>query len=315
MNNKIIAVTGATGAQGGGLVRAILSAPDSGFQVRAITRDVNSDKAKALAALGVELVTADLDDRASLERAFAGAYGAFCITNFWEHFSAEKEVAQADNMAHAAKAAGVQHVIWSSLEDTRLSIPLDDPRMPVLHEKYKVPHFDGKGEADLLFKKLGLPVTILLTSFYWENFIYFGLGPVRGQDGKLGITFPIGDAKLPGIAAGDIGKCAFGIFQNGKEYIGKTVGIAGEHLTGNEMASSFTKALGKEVVFNDVSPDVYRTFPFPGAVEMGNMFQYKRDCEADFCGARDLTVARRLNPELMNFDSWLGGHAGMIKAE
>jgi len=315
LNNKIIAVTGATGAQGGGLVRAILSAPDSGFQVRAITRDVNSDKAKALAALGVELVTADLDDRASLERAFAGAYGAFCITNFWEHFSAEKEVAQADNMAHAAKAAGVQHVIWSSLEDTRLSIPLDDPRMPVLHEKYKVPHFDGKGEADLLFKKLGLPVTILLTSFYWENFIYFGLGPVRGQDGKLGITFPIGDAKLPGIAAGDIGKCAFGIFQNGKEYIGKTVGIAGEHLTGNEMASSFTKALGKEVVFNDVSPDVYRTFPFPGAVEMGNMFQYKRDCEADFCGARDLTVARRLNPELMNFDSWLGGHAGMIKAE
>src|SRR6476660_5902921 len=125
---KIIAVVGATGAQGGGLVQAILADPKGGFKVRAITRNPNSDKGKALAAAGAEVVAADLDDEKSLDRAFAGAYGAFCITNFWEHFSPEKELAQATNLAKATKAAGVQHVIWSTLEDTRRWVPLHDTR-------------------------------------------------------------------------------------------------------------------------------------------------------------------------------------------
>ncbi|HET9735755.1 MAG TPA: NmrA/HSCARG family protein, partial [Burkholderiales bacterium] len=221
---KLIAVIGATGAQGGSLVRAILADPAGGFSVRAITRKVDSAKARELASLGAEVVQADLDDAASLERAFAGAYGAFCVTNFWEHFSAEKEVVQARNMAQAAKAAGVQHVVWSTLEDTRKWVPLSDSRLPTLQGKYKVPHFDGKGEADQLF--YGLPTTYLVTSFYWDNFIYFGMGPKKGADGKLGIAFPMGDKKLPGIAAEDIGKSAYGVFKRGQELIGKTVGIA-----------------------------------------------------------------------------------------
>jgi len=90
-DRKLIAVVGATGAQGGGLVRAILADPSGGFAVRAITRKTSSDKAKELARLGAEVVSADLDDAASVKRAFAGAYGAFCVTNFWEHFSPEKE--------------------------------------------------------------------------------------------------------------------------------------------------------------------------------------------------------------------------------
>src|SRR5690242_10914039 len=120
---KIIAVVGATGAQGGGLVRAIMNDPSGGFTARAITRDINSDKAKALKALGAEVVAGDVDDEASLQRAFTGAYGAYCVTFFWGHFSAEKEIAEAGNMARAAKAAGVKHVIWSTLEDTRKSVP------------------------------------------------------------------------------------------------------------------------------------------------------------------------------------------------
>ncbi|MEZ0334863.1 MAG: NmrA family NAD(P)-binding protein, partial [Gemmatimonadales bacterium] len=209
-DKKIIAVVGATGAQGGGLVRAILADPKGEFAARALTRDPGADMAKALAAAGAEVVAADLDDRASLERAFKGAYGAFCLTNFWEHFSAEKEVAQAENLARAAKAAGVRHVIWSTLEDTRRWVPLADDRMPTLHGRYKVPHFDGKGEADAKFREAGLPVTLLLTSFYWENFISFGAGPKRGPDGKLALTLPLGDAKLPGIGVEDIGKSAYG---------------------------------------------------------------------------------------------------------
>lgn len=304
MDKKIIAVVGATGAQGGGLVRAIAADPDGPFTARAITRDVNSDKARELAALGVEVVAADIDDAESVRRAFEGAYGAFCVTFFWGHFSAEKEIEQARIMANAARDAGVQHVIWSTLEDTRELVPLSDDRMPTLHGKYKVPHFDGKGEADKVFAEAGVPVTYLLTSFYWDNFIHFGMGPARGADGKLAITLPMGDAKLPGIAAEDIGRCAYGVFQH-PELIGHRVGISGEHVSGSEMAAGFSEIAGEDVNYNSVDPNVYRSFGFPGADDLGNMFQYKRDFEADFRAQRDVDATRRLNPRLQSFAQWL----------
>ncbi|HET7100604.1 MAG TPA: NmrA/HSCARG family protein [Terriglobia bacterium] len=309
---KIIAVLGATGAQGGGLVRAILADPNGGFAVRALTRDVNSEKAKALAQQGAEVVAVDVDNPESLKKAFAGAYGAFCVTFYWAHFSPEKELAQATSMAQAAKQAGLKHVIWSTLEDTRKWVPLDDNRMPTLMDKYKVPHFDAKGEADGVFTSLGLPVTLLLTSFYWDNFIYFGSGPKKGPDGKLALTFPMDDKKLPGIAAEDIGKCAYGIFKRGNEFIGKKVGIAGEHLTGAEMAAAMSKALGQEVRYNAVTPDQYRSFGFPGADDLGNMFQFKRDFNDYFCGARNPEFARSLNPELQTFEAWLAKNKSLI---
>jgi uncharacterized protein YbjT (DUF2867 family) len=309
---KIIAVAGATGGQGGGLARAILSDPASEFAVRALTRNPSSEKAKALADAGAEVVQADLDDEASLVSAFEGAYGAYCLTNFWEHFSAEKEIEQAANMARAAKSAGLKHVIWSTFEDTRKWIPLDDDRMPTLQGKYKVAHFDGKAEANHFFTDLGVPTTFLLTSAYWENFIYFGWGPQRGEEGVLAVTFPMGDKKLPSIAVEDIGKCAYGIFEAGDEFIGKTVGVAGEHLTGAKIAAAFTKALGEEVRYNDVPADVYRSFGFPGAEDIGNMFQFKRDCNEDYCGTRSLDVSRRLNPELQTFDAWLAANKDRI---
>jgi len=312
---KIIAVVGATGAQGGGLVRAIQNDASGNFRARAITRDIHSDKAKALAKAGAEVVAADVDDPESLKKAFQGAYGAYCVTFFWAHFSPEKEYAEAGAMARAAKDAGLQHVIWSTLEDTRKWVPVEDNRMPTLQGKYKVPHFDSKGAADQLFSQLGLPVTFLLTSFYWENFIYFGMGPKKGPDGKLALTLPMGDKKLPGIATEDIGKCAYGIFKKGHEYIGKTVGIAGEHLTGAQMAAGFSQALGQEVRYNAVSPEVYRNFGFPGADDLGNMFQFKHDFEQYYCGARSLDVSRSLNPSLQTFDTWLAQNKDRIPLE
>jgi uncharacterized protein YbjT (DUF2867 family) len=314
-DKKIIAVVGATGAQGGGLVRALASDQSGGFTARALTRDINSDKAKELAKLGAEVVAANLDDVESLKRAFAGAYGVFCLTNFWEHFSPDKEFAQAKAMAQAAKHANVQHAIWSTLEDTRKWVPLSDNRMPTLMGRYKVPHFDSKGEADEVFAELGIPTTFLLTSFYWDNLIYFGMGPKKGPDGKLAFTLPMGDKKLPGIAAEDIGRCALGIFKKGSEFIGKTVGIAGEHLTGAQMAAALTKALGQEVRYNAVPPEVYRGLGFPGAEDLGNMFQFKRDFEQIFCGARSLEVSRSLNPSLQTFDTWLARNKSRIPLE
>ncbi|MGH7517907.1 MAG: NmrA/HSCARG family protein [Gemmatimonadales bacterium] len=310
--SRTIAVVGATGAQGGGLVRAILSDPSRTFTARAITRKPDSDNAKALTAAGAEVVAADADDAATLERAFKGAWGVFALTNFWEHFSPERELQQAGNQARAAKPAGVSHVIWSTLEDTRPWVPLNDARMPTLMGKYKVPHFDAKGEADALFQATGVPTTCLLTSFYWDNFIHFGMGPKRGPDGRLAITFPMGDKKLPGIAVEDIGKSAFGIFRRASEFAGKTVGIAGEHLTGAEMAAALSQALREEVRYNDVAPEVYRSFGFPGADDLGNMFQFKRDFNEDFCRPRDLAATRKLNPELQTFEQWLSRNKSRI---
>lgn len=309
---KIIAVAGATGAQGGGLVRAIQSDPSGPFRARALTRDTNSEKARALAALGAEVVQADVDDDTSLQRAFEGAHAAFCVTFFWDHFSPEKELAQAASMAEAAKAAGLQHVVWSTLEDTRTFMALDDPRMPTLQGKYKVPHFDAKGQADSLFLDSGVPATCLLTSFYWDNFIHFGMGPTPGPDGRLAITFPMGDKKLPGIAAEDIGRCAYGIFRDAGQFAGRKVGIAGDHLTGAEMATAFSRALGREVHFNDVPPEVYRSFGFPGADDLGNMFQFKRDFNDAFRASRSVDFSRSLNPRLQSFDTWLQANAARI---
>lgn len=309
---KIIVVFGATGAQGGGVARAILDDNNSEFAVRAITRNPDSDKAQELSRMGAEVVAADIDDKQSIKQALEGAYGAYFVTFFWAHFSPEKEYAQAGNMAQAAKEAGLKHVIWSTLEDTRKWVPLDDERMPTLQGKYKVPHFDAKGEADQIFKDLAVPTTFLRASFYWDNFIYFGSGPKKGPDGKLYLTFPLDDKKMAGIAAEDIGKCAYGIFKRGEELIGKTIGVAGEHLTGQQMAELFSKALKQEVVYNNVTPETYRSFGFPGADDLGNMFQFYRDFEQVCNSVRDVKFSKELNPELKSFEMWLRENAQRV---
>ncbi|MCR8669282.1 NmrA/HSCARG family protein [Aestuariibaculum sp. M13] len=309
---KIITVFGATGAQGGGLVKAILADSNSEFSVRTVTRNVNSEKAKALEALGAEIIEADIDDIKSIEKSIEGAYGAYFVTFFWEHFSAEKEIEEVENFIKAAKDSSLQHIVWSTLEDTRNWVPLNDDRMPTLQGKYKVPHFDGKGEADKLFSEAGLPVTFLRTSFYWDNFIYFGMGPQKGEDGNYYIAFPMNDKTLAGIAAQDIGKCAYGIFKKGKELLHKTVGIVGEKLSGTDMAEKLSKALNINVIYNNVSPETYRSFGFPGADDLGNMFQFKRDFNDDFNKVRDEAFSLELNPELQNFDKWLSLNSSRI---
>ena len=314
-DERTIAVVGATGAQGGGLVRAILHDPAGGFTARAITRDPDGAKAEALRKAGAEVVGASIDDEESLVRAFEGAYAAYLVTFFWDHMSPEREAAEIGNLARAAKRAGVRHVVWSTLEDTRRWVPLDDDRMPTLMGSYKVPHFDVKGTGDQVFRDLGVPTTFLLTSFYWDNFIHFGMGPQKTPEGKWAITLPMGEAKLPGIAAEDIGRCAYGIFKQGTINVGRTIGIAGEHLTGAEMAAEFGRVLGKEVLYNDVPPAVYRSFGFPGADDLGNMFQFKRDFNADFCGARDTAITRALNPRLQTFGEWLKDNAAHIPGQ
>lgn len=308
---KIIAVIGATGAQGGGLARAIAADRQGPFAARAITRKPDSEKARSLEALGIEVVAADAEDPPSLERAFAGAHGAFCVTNYWELLSPEREGRQAEAMARATRTAGVRHVVWSTLEDTRQWVPVGDDRLPTLMERYKVPHFDSKGVMDAVFAREAAPTSYLLAAFYWENLIQ-GSGPRKGADGELVLALPLGGAKLPGIAAEDIGRCAYGVFRKGPEVAGQRFGIAGEILTGPEMAEKLGRALGRKVTFQDVPFDIFRGLGFPGAEDLGNMFEFQAMLGEEFYRSRDPKLSRSLDPQLQDFDAWLVDNAARI---
>jgi len=317
---KIIAVVGATGSQGGGLARAILDETDGAFTVRALTRDPESPKAKELAAGGAEVVAADLDDEASLRRAFTGAYGAFVVTNFWVRRTAAEEAArsrarmeldQAANAARAARDAGLRHVIWSTLEDTRPHFAHLGSELPTLTEGYKVPHFDAKGEANALFTALGVPATFLETTFYYEAFLA-GQGPHRAGDGTLVLTNAMADKVMALVASEDIGRTALGIFRAGPRYVGRTVSIAGAHATGEELAAMFTRVLGEPVAYRPMSHDEVRAAGWPGADEIGNMYQFYADASESFVGARDLALVRALNPRLEDLEGWLRAHKDAI---
>ena len=184
--------------------------------------------------------------------------------------------------------------------------------MPTLQGKYKVPHFDAKGGADHVFTEPACRRRSSTRRSTGRTSSTSAWARSAARTASCAITLPIGNAKLPGIAAEDIGKAAYGIFKAGDEYIGKTVGIAGEHLSGAEMAAAFTKALGEEVSYNEVSPEIYRGFGFPGADDLGNMFQYKRDFEDHYRGRATSTRSRALNPQLQTFEQWLGENIGRI---
>ncbi|WP_375758807.1 NmrA/HSCARG family protein [Corallococcus exercitus] len=305
MSKKIIAVVGATGEEGGGLARAILADPRGGFTVRALTRKPGSELARKLAKLGAEVVAADVNDARSLRAAFTGAHGAFCVTSSWEQSAPERELTQARAMAHAAKEAGVAHVLWSTQEDTRRFMPPGDARMPTLKGRYKVPQFDVKGESDAAFTDAGVPVTFVRTSLPWETLLLFGMGSKRNADGTLDFVLPTEDQKLPGLAAEDLGGCLHGIFQRGPQGVGRTVGLASEHLTGAEIARTLKHVLGQEVVYHSMSPEVYRTFNFPGAAELANMFHFMRDFATEYCAVRDPVLTRELNPRAQTLAQWL----------
>ena len=312
MSKPVITVFGATGAQGGGLVRALLGDKDRHFAVRAVTRKPDSAAARALAHAGAQVVLADIDDAASVQRALEGAYGAFFVTNFWEHMSAEKELAQAHTLAAAAAQAGIHHAIWSTREDTRQYLPADGSRMPVLQKRFNVPQFDAKGEAHRFFAQQRVPVTYLYPSCYWENLIRFGMGPLRRWNGALELIFPFGAARIPWMAADDIGIAAREIFLRGDALVYESIGVAGEFLTGFDLARQLSAVLGEEVVYNAMSPDAFRALAFPGARELGNMFQFKRDFEADYCARRDLKRSRALHPDMADFSTWLETHGSRI---
>jgi len=230
-------VTGATGQQGGSVCNFLLKSGQ--YQVRALTR--NPDKAKDLAAQGAEVVKADFDDVASLSAALKGCYGVFAVQNFWEMFGGvaaadatkarDLEVKQGKSLADAAKAAGIKHFVFSTLD-----------------EGTNVPHFQSKEMIQHYLTKIGVPSTFLLTSFYYENFAGFGMAQWKDDTVVFSIGYPV-DAYIPMYAVRDTGGWALTAFNHPEKWIGKIMPAIGQHITMKEIVSGFTKVTGVKAEF------------------------------------------------------------------
>ena len=320
---KIIAVVGATGSQGGSLVRAVLDDPDGPFVARALTRNPDSAKAAELAARGAEVVRADLNDEASMTAAFDGAYGAFVVTDSNElHLrqeagdgsAARLELGQARNAARAAKVTGLRHVVWSTLEDTRPHFRHLESEAPDVDGDYKVPHFDAKGEANAYFLSLGVPTTFLETTFFYEVFAGFRK-PRRDADGRLVLSLPMGDGVMAMVSVEDIGRTAYGILVGGAPFIGRTVGLAGIHASGEQLAEIFTRVLGEKVVYRPIFYQQVRASGQPRAEETANMYQFYTEASEAFLANRDPDRVRAINPRLRSLEDWLTEHRDEVLSD
>jgi uncharacterized protein YbjT (DUF2867 family) len=308
----VIAVTGATGHQGGGLVDAVLADPESPYAVRALTRRPESEAARALADRGVEVVAVDMEDAASLAAAFDGAAAAFCVTFFWETMSPEVESRQAEALATAVRIAAVPHVVWSTLPDTRHRFPLDSTEMPTIDGRYKVPHFDAKADANAFFVASGRPTTFINAAFYYDNFINFGVEPRRNADDTLVLDLPLGDGRLPMIAGRDVGHVAYGVIRAGSPLFGADIDVLGEHLTGQGIADALAAAFGEPVLYQPAGLAAYRAAGFPGAVELAGQYQYFSAETERYARVHRSGESRLLAPDLQTFPQWLARNASAI---
>jgi len=253
---KVIAVVGATGQQGGGVVRALQASGQ--FKVRAITRDPSKHR-----NLVDAVVEADLSRPETLKGAFEGAHGVFLVTNFQELGEAEFKLAT--TTVHAAKEAGVQHFIWSTLPNVEA----------ISGGKLHVPHFTGKAKVDSVVQAAGFPDhTFVIASFYFQN-LSGVFGPQKLPDGSLGWTVPL-DPKARCIHMGDIGELGnvvTGAFLHpNKVGRGEYLPLVGDFLSFNEIVETLNQQ-GHKLSVKQVPTELFATF-FPGAAEIAEMFSY-----------------------------------------
>jgi uncharacterized protein YbjT (DUF2867 family) len=297
IDRKTILVTGATGAQGGSVAKHLLGSGQ--FNVRALTRKPDSDKARSLRNAGAEVVMGDLNDVRSLKDAVAGCQGVYGVTNFWEHF--DREYDHGKNLIDTVAAADIGHLVFSSLPDARkLSTGTLD-----------VPHFQMKAELEQYARDLELPATFVHVAFYYENFLYF-FPPKQNNGGPPTFGFPQGDTPLAGVAAEDIGGVVAEIFKRPDEFIGKTVGIVGDDIQPGDYAAIMTRVLGREVVYNYIPRDVFAGFGFPGADDLANMFEMNRLHILE--RKADLELSRRLSPSIRAFEQWMKANRDKLLA-
>ena len=287
-SKKIILVTGATGAQGGSVAKALLN--ENKFAVRILTRNAKSPKAIALQEAGAEIAEGDLDDIQSLLPAMKDVYGVFGVTSFWEHY--EKEYQHGKNLVDAVHQSGIEHFVYSTLTNYKqLSGGI-----------LSVPHCDLKAELEEYTKSLKIPATFMRIAFYYENFLSF-FPLQKDENDNFFFGFPQGDTKLSIVTVEDMGGVVAPVFNHPEEYIGRVVGVVGEDLGCDEYAAILSKVLKQNVYYKYIPRDVYAGFGFPGAEELANMFEVQRLYIKD--RQLDLIESYGLNPSMQRFEKWL----------
>ena len=284
----IILVTGATGGQGGSVAHHLLKTKQ--YRVRALTRNPDSPKAIELKKLGAEIVKGDLAEKDSLPRAVEGCYGVYGVTNFWEHF--HKEHDHGMNLIEAVKNSTVQHFVFHTLPSA----------VKISNGQFQVPHMDIKAELEEYTRILKIPATFVHVSFYYENFLTF-FPPQPADDGNWHIALPQGETKLAGVSVEDIGGVVSEIFNSPEQFKGNVVGVVGEDITLEQYAAVMTEVLKRPYVYDYVPYQTYATFPFPGATELANMFEFNRLHIPE--RKSDLEFSKKLYPTIRTFRQWL----------
>jgi len=291
---KIILVTGATGSQGGSVVDALLKDKDGGWEIRALSRNPDNEKAKALAKKGVSVIKGDYSDEKALREGLKGAYAFFAMTNFWDPASMGKEVELGKKMVDIAKEAGVHHFIWSSLADVA----------KISKNKYHVPHFTDKATVEQYAISKGLHSTFIAPAFYFQNFV--GFFPPKKDDKGVWV-FTVGVKETSYLTAYDVedtGGATLAALKHPNEWKNKFIPLAGSHMHPQEYVSVFSKVTGLPAKYNYVSPEDWAKFPFPGAKEMAEMFGYFNEFTY-FGGTHDLSLGKKAFPQLKSFEEWL----------
>ena len=278
MNDKVIAVTGATGQQGGAVARKLLA---EGWQVRALTRDIDKPAAQELRTLGAEIVAGDMDDRAQLDAAFQNVYGVFSVQNFWlPNVGFEGEVRQGKNVADAAKATGVQHLVYSSVG--------------AAHRGMGQKHFESKWIIEQHIQSLGIPYTILRPAFFMENYNWSRAQILNGTFTSIGLR---PEKELQSVAVEDIGTFTALAFANPEQFIGKTVELSGDELTETQIAETFTRVIGRPVKL------------VPPSGEGGRRSDEEMEAMLNFFNGEaydaDIPALRKFHPGLLTLEQYL----------
>lgn len=289
MNNRqTILVTGATGAQGGSVARALLR--QNKFAVRILTRNAASAKALELKYEGAEIVEGDFENIDSLLLAMKGVYGVFGVTNYWEHF--EKEYQQGKNLVDAVKQTGIKHFVFSTLPNyNKLS-----------KGKYIIPQYDTKALLQEYAKSLQLPATFIHVSFYYETLLK--VFPLQKDDkNNFWFGFPQGYANLPMVSVEDVGGIVATMFDHPKEYIGRTVQAVGANEACDEYAAILSSVLKRKICYKYIPREEYAANNIPHAEEIANTFEVQRIYSTD--KLIDLIESNGLYPEIQNFKTWV----------
>ncbi|MFE7934840.1 NmrA/HSCARG family protein [Streptomyces sp. NPDC057456] len=272
-----ILVFGATGRQGGAVARELLR---RGHAVRALVRDTGSDAAQALAGAGASLVTGDMDDASSLDAAMRGVSRVYSVQTFTGPDGVEGEERQGKAVADAAVRTGVTHLVYGSVGGA--------------DRGSGVPHFESKGRIEQYLEKLDLPVSVLQPAMFTSNFTM--IGPARTDDGLVLSLALNPDTALQMITVEDIGFFAADAFENPDRYLGRRTEIAGEALTGPQMAEVFARIAGENVTFRQQPLEELRSFSEEAAIMFGwfNREGYRADIPA----------LRAVHPGLTTLESW-----------